>query len=483
MASNDDATIVARALANDPTAFGELYDRWFDHVLDFAYRIVLDTEAAADVAHDTFLAAYRNLGRVPDPQAFGGWLLRITRNRAIDRYRSMRHTAPVDSASSTTPSDPGAAWPEDVIGTFADPARVAEDSGYAALLWDAADALGARDREVLDLTLRHGLTGVEVGDVLGIRPDNATQLVQRAQARLGTALEARVLWRRGAATCAGLRADLIAADADDFDGETVRVVDRHAAGCRECTERKQLNADPAQLFAAIPMLAMPELRTQVAYELADAGVPMRGSHAFDGGEPPAAKPPPRKHRMRRWVVAGAAAAIIVIGALIIGAAALSHEPGPAPVVVVAKSTTTRSSTSSTSTSTSSTSTSTSTTTTTVPVTTAPTTTTTVAPAVAVFKLAPTSITQDYATTTKAGPVLTWNTSGLARVEVYDTAKIFDRVSASGSEVVCPGIAVTKPTGTCAKNPGRYVYALDGFDSSGNLIVHRTVTLTINAAGP
>jgi hypothetical protein len=279
-----------------------------------------------------------------------------------------------------------------------------------------------------------------------------------------------------------LRADLIAADVDAFDGEAVRVIDRHAAGCRECTERSDFRAEPARLFAAIPILAIPELRAKVAYALADAGVPMQGSHAFDGGEPPAA-PPARPHRMRRWIVAGAVAAVVIIGALIIGAATLSHEPSE-PVVVVAKPTTTSSSSStSTSTSTSSTTTSTSTTTTTVPVTVAPTTTTTVAPAVAVFKLAPTSVTEGYAMTTKAGPVLTWNTSGLASVNVYDSGKNFNRTTVSGSAVVCPGHSEATSSATCTDEPGRYVYTLDGFDASNQLIVHRTMTLTIKSAGP
>ncbi len=482
MNDDDDAAIVARALANDPTAFGELYDRWFDRVLDLSYRIVLDTGTAADVAHDAFLAAYRNLGRLEDPPAFGGWLLRIARNRAIDRYRAAPHTAPVGDAQPAA-DDRAPDRPEDVIGTFDDPARVAEDSAYAALLWDAVDALGARDREVLDLSLRHGLSPDEVGDVLGISHETANQLVQRARQRLGPALEARVLWRDGTPLCAALRADLIAADVETFDGEAVRVVDRHAAGCRECTEREHLHVDAERLFAAIPILTIAELRTQTAYALANAGVPMQGSNAFDGEAPPPAKPPNGgRRRVRRWLVAAGAAGIIVIIALIIGASAMGHDAA-APVVVVAKSTTTSSSTSTSTSTTSSTSTST-TTTTTVPVTVPPTTTTTtIAPAVAVFKLAPTTAAQGYATKPTTGPVLTWSTSGLARVDVYDSTKVFDRTTATGTSVVCPGVAQTTTKDTCTAEPGTYVYTLDGFNASNNLIAHRTVTLTITAAGP
>src|SRR5919201_3019496 len=92
----DDAPLVARVRAGDPNAFGELYDRWFDRVLDLAYRIVWDRDAAADVAQDTFLSAYRNIGRLEDAHAFGGWLLRIARNAALDCQRRDQRARPVD---------------------------------------------------------------------------------------------------------------------------------------------------------------------------------------------------------------------------------------------------------------------------------------------------------------------------------------------------------------------------------------------------
>src|SRR5712691_4910175 len=78
-----DAPLVERVRAGDQNAFGELYDRWFDRVLDLAYRILWDEHAAADVAQDAFLSAWRNLSSLEDAGAFGGWLLRIARNGAL----------------------------------------------------------------------------------------------------------------------------------------------------------------------------------------------------------------------------------------------------------------------------------------------------------------------------------------------------------------------------------------------------------------
>src|SRR6185312_12280349 len=92
----DDAALVALVLAGDRNAFGQLYDRWFDRVLDLAYRIVWDTDAAADAAQEAFISAWRNLGRLEDHNAFGGWLLRIARNAALDRQRRDRRVRPAD---------------------------------------------------------------------------------------------------------------------------------------------------------------------------------------------------------------------------------------------------------------------------------------------------------------------------------------------------------------------------------------------------
>src|SRR5262245_3726876 len=79
-----DEALVQRWRAGDERAFGELYDAWFDRVHDLAMRIVRDPARAADVAQDAFLAAWKRIDTLDDPAAFGGWLLRIARNRALN---------------------------------------------------------------------------------------------------------------------------------------------------------------------------------------------------------------------------------------------------------------------------------------------------------------------------------------------------------------------------------------------------------------
>ena len=94
MATPSDAELVERARAGDQSAFGALYDTWFDRVYDLAFRVVRDGNAAADVAQDTFLSAWRELDALSDPAAFGGWVRRIAPTRRSTAARRTSGPSP-----------------------------------------------------------------------------------------------------------------------------------------------------------------------------------------------------------------------------------------------------------------------------------------------------------------------------------------------------------------------------------------------------
>ena len=344
----NDERLVRAVRDGDAEAFGRLYDHWFDRVHDLARRITGDDGLAADVAQDAFLAAWQRLDGLDDPASFGGWLLRITRNRALDVVRApgRARTEAVAEVSETTS---GAAAERLATGT--DPAELAGDREVRELVWGAAEALGERDLTALDLHLRHGLEPAEIGEVLGINRNAANQLVHRMRGRLSTAVACRVLWQGGRPRCERLRRELAAEGVTAFDARTVRVTDRHAAACDACTRRRTLRLDPAKLFAALPIpVAGLAVKQQAAAALAGAGVPMGGStataasagattadagggsagHDGDGGVGggPEGDPTPtassgRTRRSRRRAAAvGALAVLAVVAVLAVGVEAL-----------------------------------------------------------------------------------------------------------------------------------------------------------------
>ncbi len=267
-----DTELVGAVRAGDQAAYGELFDRWFDRVHDLSRRIVHDDGIAAEVAQDTFLAAWQGLDGLRDDSAFGGWLLRIARNRSLNRLARERR--------SSTPGD-------DTVSTVADRASPGEDpfeeldqAGRVSLVWEAAQALGPADLSILDLHLRHGLSGAELADELGVTANNAHQKLFQLRKRLGGAVRAVVLWRGGRPSCASLGVTLEQAGSPRFGPEVVKLVDRHLATCADCDADRAERLSPAALFAAAPVVAAPILLKAGAAEgLAAAGVPMQGSVA------------------------------------------------------------------------------------------------------------------------------------------------------------------------------------------------------------
>jgi RNA polymerase sigma factor (sigma-70 family) len=302
----DDADLVLAARAGDTDAFGILFDRWFDRVWDVAWHVVRDREVAAEVAQDVFLVAWQRMDDLREPAAFGGWLLRTSRNRALNRLERERRSTPAGGTG-----DPlMAALP----GRDPDPATAVEDRGRDELVWAAAAALGERDASVLDLHLRHGLTPGEIAEALDVAPNHAHQLLFRLKDRLGAAIRSWVLWRHGVPRCADLRAALGVAGIAGFGPDAVRAIGRHAGDCEACSADRDEVLTPERLFALVPVaVAPPLLKAKAAAALEAGGVPMAGSGQARGASP--------SRRMRPWrPLAAAGVAAVVTIALVVALA-------------------------------------------------------------------------------------------------------------------------------------------------------------------
>jgi len=73
---------------NDPRAFGELYEKYFDRIYNYLYRQTDDEELAGDLCSQTFINALNSLPRfefrgVP----FSAWLYKIASNEVNKHYR------------------------------------------------------------------------------------------------------------------------------------------------------------------------------------------------------------------------------------------------------------------------------------------------------------------------------------------------------------------------------------------------------------
>lgn len=262
MDARNDQQLVEAVRGGDPAAYAELFDRYADRCFDVARRIVHDDGRAADVVQEVFTVAWQQLAALRDPAAFGGWVLRSSRNKALNVLRDEGRQVATDGS-------------DDALRDLEAPDSVEADIealDHRDLVWAASAALGERDASVLDLHLRHHLSVPEIAEELGVTTNNAHQLLHRMKQRLGSGIRAYVLVRGGDASCSGLRASLASAGVTRFGPEAVKVIGTHVRDCEDCEGRQAAVLAPEAMFAAVPLLVMaPALRAHAASALDAVG--------------------------------------------------------------------------------------------------------------------------------------------------------------------------------------------------------------------
>lgn len=165
-----DAELVARHVAGDPEAFGELFRRHKDRMWAVALRTTGQRELAADCVQDAFLSAYRRAASFRGEAAFTTWLHRIVVNACLDRLRRERPTRELPDEGLPAPGDAHAST-EAVLDVRAALARLPEEQRAALVLVDM-----------------HGLPVAEVAAVLGVPEGTVKSRCFRGRAALARIL-------------------------------------------------------------------------------------------------------------------------------------------------------------------------------------------------------------------------------------------------------------------------------------------------------
>jgi RNA polymerase sigma-70 factor, ECF subfamily len=141
---------VMRAQEGDNDAFAFLYARFADDICGYARSIVHDYHEAEDVTQQVFAKLMRVIGKYREQEVpFFAWMLRVTRNVAVDHLRRQR-PIPVEEVRDDNA----------IAHSLAGPEQVDE-------LAEALSTLPLAQREVL--VLRHfvGLTPGEIAERTG----------------------------------------------------------------------------------------------------------------------------------------------------------------------------------------------------------------------------------------------------------------------------------------------------------------------------
>ena len=87
---DDELALIQTALTGGPPDFEPLLRRYGLRVYAVAFAVLGSRPEAEDAAQDTFLKAYRQRGRLREPERFVPWLLAIARHQALDHLRRRR---------------------------------------------------------------------------------------------------------------------------------------------------------------------------------------------------------------------------------------------------------------------------------------------------------------------------------------------------------------------------------------------------------
>lgn len=93
----DDLALLSGIRSGRQDAMTAFFDRYSRMVYSVAMRVLNDSSEAEDVMQETFIRVWQNPGAFTAGRgSLGGWLMVVTRNRAIDRLRRRKPTDPTD---------------------------------------------------------------------------------------------------------------------------------------------------------------------------------------------------------------------------------------------------------------------------------------------------------------------------------------------------------------------------------------------------
>lgn len=153
-----EATLRRRLMARDEQALVELIDVASPWLLGLVQSMLRDQDEAEEVVLEVFATAWDRVGALGDEhEALLPWLLRIARNRAIDRLRRRRRwRLKLDRAKAYGDLSTDRVGPSEV-NEAAQPGWHVHEAVHAAL-----ERLPADQREVVRLAYFEGLTHSEI---------------------------------------------------------------------------------------------------------------------------------------------------------------------------------------------------------------------------------------------------------------------------------------------------------------------------------
>ena len=170
-----EGALVQRARGGDQRAFERLYREHAGRVYGLCLRMTRDAQLAEDCTQDTFINAWRALGKFETRSSLSTWLHRIAVNVTLAKRRKSGPVEPLPEEEE----DSAAEW------TLETPVEVQE-------LESAIGALPEGARDALVLHALYGYSHGEAAEMLGIAEGTCKAQLHRARRLLRERLHIEV---------------------------------------------------------------------------------------------------------------------------------------------------------------------------------------------------------------------------------------------------------------------------------------------------
>ncbi len=183
ISEQDQKSFSLEALRNgDRAEFARLVEAYSPMIYRLGLKMLNNPQDAEDILQDTFIKAYRNIGKFDGRANVSTWLYRIATNEAL---MSLRRKRP-ESISFETPLeyDPEPQEPLQIVDWCCLPEEEFLTSEVRAHLDEAAASLPASLRVVFVLRDIEGLSTRETAEILDISEPAVKTRLSRARLRL-----------------------------------------------------------------------------------------------------------------------------------------------------------------------------------------------------------------------------------------------------------------------------------------------------------
>jgi RNA polymerase sigma factor (sigma-70 family) len=177
--------LIQTARCGDLEAFNSLVLMHQERVYNLAYRILDDEAAAADATQETFILAYRHIGRFTQGSFFA-WLYRIVINVCYDALRYQKRRPALSFTQLSGDDDDEREL--DLPANEDSPETVVQRRELACLLQQHISALPIDQRTVLVLSDVQGLSDKEIAGIMRTNVGTVKSRLSRARSKMRRSL-------------------------------------------------------------------------------------------------------------------------------------------------------------------------------------------------------------------------------------------------------------------------------------------------------